>query len=64
MCVCVCVCVCVGRDSSEGIANRYGRTGRDRVPVGARFSSTWIPLSLLYNEYWVFPGDKTAGAWC
>ena len=27
VCVCVCVCVCVGRDSSVGIANRYGLDG-------------------------------------
>ena len=23
----------------------------------------WCPSSLLYNEYWVFPGGKAAGTW-
>jgi len=23
----------------------------------------WGPTSLLYNEHWVFPGGKAAGAW-
>jgi hypothetical protein len=40
---------------------RAGRS-RDQIPVGARFSTRpdwpWDPPSLLYNGYWVFPGDK------
>ena len=57
-----------GRDSSVGIATRYGlddpgiesrwgeifRTGPDRP---------WGPPSLLYNRHRVFPGGKAAGAW-
>jgi len=35
---------------------------RDRIPAGTRFSARphrpWDPPSLLYNEYWVFPGGK------
>ena len=58
-----------GRDSSVGIATRYGldgpgiesRCGRDfphpsRPAVG--------PTQPLYNGYRVFPGGKAAGAWC
>jgi len=57
----------VGRDSSVGIATRYGLDD----PViesrwGARFLLTrpdWIrgPPIFLYNEYRVFPGGKLAG---
>ena len=52
----------VGRDSSVGIATRYGagRSG-DRIPVGGEIFRTlpdrpWGPPSLLYNGYRVFPG--------
>ena len=57
----------VKRDSSVGVATRYGLGGlgiefgwgRDFLhpsrPVG--------PPSLLYNGYWVFPGGKAAEAW-
>jgi hypothetical protein len=58
----------MGRDSSVGIASRYGldgpgietrwgeifRTCPDR-PLG--------PPRLLYNGYQVFPGGKAARAW-
>ena len=54
----------MGRDSSVGIATRYGLDG----PViesrwGARFSAP-VQTGLLYNGYRVFPGGKAAGAWC
>jgi len=55
------------RDSSVGIATRYGLAGH-RVPVGSEIFRTrpdrlWGQPSLLYNGYWVFPGGKAAGAW-
>ena len=58
-----------GRDSSVGIATRYGlhgpgiesRWGRD-FPHPSR--PPWGPHSLLYNGYRVFPGGKAAGVWC
>ena len=56
-----------------GKLSRYSdslRAGRsvDRIPVGGEIFRTrpdrpWGPPSLLYNEYRVFPGGKTAGAW-
>jgi hypothetical protein len=54
------------RDSSVGIAARYGLDGR--IPMGSRFSSpipdrSWSPPSNLYNGYLVFPGSTAAGAW-
>jgi len=67
MCVCVCVFVCfVGRDSSVGIATRYGLDdpgieswwGRD-FPYSSR--PALGPPSLLYNGYQVFPGVKQPG---
>jgi len=37
-------------------------TVRDRIPVGTRFSASsdrpWVPPSLLYNGYQVFPGGR------
>ena len=56
-----------GRDSSVGIATRYGlgRSG-DRIPVGGdaifrtRPDRPWGPSSLLYNGYRVFPEGKAA----
>jgi hypothetical protein len=58
----------VGRDSSVGIATRYGlegpgtesRWGRDFPPSSIL---PWSPPSLLYNRYRVFPEGKAAGAW-
>ena len=56
--------VCVGRDSSVGIANRYGLTVRWSNPGGGESFRTsphksWGPSNLLYNDYWVsFPGLK------
>jgi hypothetical protein len=55
----------VGRDSSVGIATRYGlygpgiesRWGRD---FPHPFRPTWGPPSLLYNGYRVFPCGKAA----
>ena len=60
----------MGRDSSVGIATRYGmdgpgiesRWGRD-FPHPSR-PALGGPPSLLYNGYRVFPGGKAAGAWC
>ena len=67
VCVCVCVCVCVGRDSSVGIASRYGldgpgiefRLGRD-FPQLSR-----LALGPIHSGYRVsFLGGKAAGEWC
>ena len=56
----------VGRDSSVGIATRYGMDGPGLNPgVGEIFHTrpdrTWGPLSLLYNGYCVFAGVKRPG---
>ena len=59
----------MGRDSSVGIATRYGLDGPwIESRWGAKFSApvhTGLggPPSLLYNGYRVFPGGKAAGAW-
>ena len=59
----------MGRDSSVGIATRYGLDGPWIEPWwGREFPhpsrpALW-PTSLLYNGYRVFPGSKAAGAWC
>jgi len=59
----------VGRDSSVGIATRYGLGGPwIETLQGARFSAPVQtgpapPPSLLYIWHRVFPGAKTAGAW-
>jgi len=55
----------VGRDSSVGIATRYGLDGPG---IGGEIFRTcpdrpWGPPSLLYNGYRVFPGVKATGAW-
>jgi len=69
VCVCVCVCVCRGRDSTVGIATRYGLDGPEIESrwVGeifrTRLDRPWGPPSLLYNRYRVFSGSKAAGAW-
>ena len=58
-----------GRNSSVGIATRYGLDGPEiESRSEARFSAPvqtgpWGLLSLLYNGYRVFPGGKAAGAW-
>jgi hypothetical protein len=59
----------VGRDSSAGIATRYGLDGRGSNPGGGEIFRTrpdrpCDPPSLLYKEYRFFPGSKAAGAWC
>jgi hypothetical protein len=60
--------VYAGRDSSVGIATRYGldgpgieSRGRRAFPQPSR--PALGPPSLLYNGYQVFPGGKAAGAW-
>ena len=59
-----------GRDSSVGIATRYGLDGPGiKSRCGGEIFSTppdrpWGPPSLLYNGYRVFHGDLVAGAWC
>ena len=58
-----------GRDSSVGIATRYGLGGLGKESRWGEIFRTrpdrpWDPPSLLYNEYRVFPGGKAAGAWC
>jgi len=57
-----------GRDSSVGIAIRYGLDSagiesrwRQDIPHPADWP--WSPPSLLYNGYRVFLGGKAAGAW-
>jgi hypothetical protein len=56
-------CKYVSRDSSVGIATRYGSNPGGEGIFRARPDRPWDPPSLLYNEYWVFPGGKAAGAW-
>ena len=58
-----------GRDSSVGIATRYGLDGPgDRIPVGARFSAPVQtgpgahPASYTMGTG-TFPGVKAAGVW-
>jgi hypothetical protein len=53
----------VGRDSSVGIATRYGllRSG-NRIPVGARFS-TPVQTGRGALVPGLFPGGKADGAW-
>ena len=55
----------IGPGSVVGISDwlRAGRSG-DRIPVGGQIFRTcpdrpWGPLSLVYNEYRVFPGVKS-----
>jgi hypothetical protein len=58
-----------GRDSSVGIATRYGLDGPGiESRWGGEIFRTcpdrpWGPPSLLYKGYRVFPGVKAAGAW-
>jgi len=49
----------MGRDSSVGIAVRYGLDGPGTCP-----DRLWSLPSFLYNGYRVLPGGKAAGAWC
>ena len=57
------------RDSSVGVATRYGLGGPGiESPVVAKIFRTgpdrpWGPPGLLYNGYRVFRGGKAAGAW-
>jgi hypothetical protein len=64
------ILVIVGRDSSVGIATRYGMDGpgiesrwRARFSAPVQTGRPWGLPSLLYNGYWVSPGGKAAGAW-
>ena len=56
-------------ESAVGIATRYGLdgTGIESRWGGEIFRTSpdrpWVPPSLLYNGYRVFPGDKAAGSW-
>ena len=59
----------MGRDSSVGMATRYGLDGpgiESRWGGGDIFHSCpdrpWGPPSLLFNGYRVFTGGKEAGA--
>jgi hypothetical protein len=60
----------LGRDSSVGIATRYGLEGPGiesrcgREIFRTRPDRPLGPPSLLYNGYRVFPGGKAAGTWC
>ena len=60
------VSIKLGRNSSVGIANRYGLDGPEiEFRCGRDFRQRpWDPPSLLYCGYRVFPGSKTAGVWC
>jgi hypothetical protein len=56
------------RDSSVGIATRYGWKVRVSNLGGGEIFRTrpdrpWGPPSLLYNGYRVVSGGKAAGAW-
>jgi hypothetical protein len=58
----------MGRNSSVGIATRYGLDGPGSNLGGGEIFRTrsdrpWGPPSLLHNGYRVFPGGKAAGAW-
>ena len=58
----------MGRDSSVGIATRYGLDGpgiesRWGEIFHTRPDRPWGPPSLLYNGYQVFPGGKAAVVW-
>jgi hypothetical protein len=58
----------LGRDSSVGIATRYGVDGPGIKSRWGRYfpyspERPLGPASLLYNVYRVFPGGKAAGAW-
>jgi hypothetical protein len=58
-----------GRDSSVGIATRYGLDGPGIESLWGEIFRTlpdrpWGPPNLLYNGYRVFSGGKAAGAWC
>jgi len=59
----------MGRDSSVGIATRYGLNGQGiesrwgGVIFRTRPDRPWGPPSLLYKGYRVFPRGKAAGAW-
>jgi hypothetical protein len=67
--VCVCVCVCMGRESSVGIATRYGLDGpgiesrwEARFSVPVQTGRPWGAPSLLYNGYRVsFPEVNRTG---
>ena len=63
-----CSCIRQGRDSSVGIATRYGLDGpgiesRWGVDFSHPSRSALGSPSLLYNGYRVFPGEKAAWAW-
>jgi len=58
----------MGQDSSVGIATATGWTVRGTNPGGSEIFLTrpdlpWVPPSLLYDGYRVFPGGKATGAW-
>jgi len=60
--------MCVGRDSSVGIATRYGVDSRGRYPGGVevfhiRPGRLCGPPRPLNNGRRGFPGGKAAGAW-
>ena len=57
----------IGRDSSVGIATHYRLDGQGSNAGGGesfriRPDRPWGTPSRLYNTYWVFTGDKEAGA--
>jgi len=50
----------MGRDSSVGIASRYGPNGPEIESQWERDFPPWGPASLLYNGYRVFTGGKAS----
>jgi hypothetical protein len=58
----------LGRDSSVGIATRYGLDGPKSNPGGGNIFRTrqewpWGPHNLTYEYNALFPGGKADGAW-
>jgi hypothetical protein len=53
----------VGRDSSDGIATRYGLNPGGGEIFRTRPDRPWGSRNLLYNVYRVIPEGKAVGAW-
>jgi hypothetical protein len=56
-------------ETPQSLLLATGWTVRGSNPGGreifrTRLDRPWVPPSLLYNRYRVFPGGKAAGAWC
>ena len=69
MIIIIIIIIIMGRDSSVGIATRYGLNGPGIESRGDEISRTRPdrplgPPSHLYDGYLFFHGGKPAGAWC